>query len=1715
MKRAFILFFMMVVLLMQATQITVSENEGKQLFNVIESDLFTTSFEFSLDKYESEKVIENGREYLKISYWNEGEFAEVGKPDLPCFTRLIAIPDYGTVSIEINSTEEEYLENVLIYPRQRLMSDSEPVDRSFVIDEEYYNSDRLFPDAIVKLGKPAIMRDLRIVPVTINPFQYNPRTKKLKIIKNIQLSVNCNGYDGINTKKIHHKRSRAFEPLYRSTVLNYAETNSREEEYQTPSYLFIYPNDTQVASALQGFLDWKHQKGFVVNAVSTAETGTSLTSIKNYLQNAYDTWEIPPEYVCLVGDAGGSFDIPTGSMNGGEGDQFYALLEGNDILADVIIGRFSFNSLFELNTIIYKILSYEKEPYMENTDWYTHALLVGDPSSSGQSTIITKKNIKELIIHNEDNYSFSEVYSGSFATMMNNNLNNGAAYFNYRGYIGMSGWGNDNMDNLNNGFMLPFAGILTCGTGNFSGTYDCRSEHFVKIGAPGSPKGAIAAVGTATAATHTCFNNCVDAGMFYGIFVDKINSPGTALVRGKLNLYLNYPQNPNNAVYKFSYWNNLMGDPGMELWTNVPQTMLVTYNPQVSVGTNYMTISVEEENHVPIANAWVTLLKGDDEIFVSGYTDENGDVTLPIDVETVGEMNLTVTKHNYVPYLGNVDIIQPDVFVDVYEVDINDAAGNNDGNLNPNENAELIITLKNYGTTTANSVVASISSESEYVTITENTENYGTIVAGATAISNDNFQINIHPDALGGTEIVLDILISDALGNEWTDKIYLIVEGPNLNESEYAIIDGNNSWFDPGETVELKVTLHNAGSLPISDVVGIISCNDNNISIDDEEGYFDYISANGNAENNNNTFSLTSSTTIIPGTQIILNLHLYNAAGYDDTISFPINVGNVSITDPLGPDAYGYYCYDDGDTQFINAPTYNWIEIDPNYGGNGNILSMNDNGNTGSIQTIDIPLNFKFYGENYSQITICSNGWIAPGITEQYSFMNWHIPGPLGPSPMIAPFWDDLTTSSSGHVCYYYDSSAHYLIVEWSHMANEYNNAEETFQAILYDNYFYPTSTGDSQILFQYKTINNVDQGDYSSYHVQHGQYATVGLEDQTGTIGLEYTFNNTYPTAAKHLQNEMAILFTGPPIPHEEPFIVLGGTTVNDENGNGNGNADFGENIDLYISLNNLGENEATNVVGTISSTDEYLTINSNSSNYDNIIGGTSQYNLEPFNISIAENVPDGHIASFQMEVTSNEDSWSLILQLVLNAPNVEIDDVIVVNDSDGDGILDPGETADLIFNFRNSGGADAVNLTATLSTSDNNITINNASGNIANLEAGSNDFITFNVTADSQIEIGHTVLFQTIITADGNYTAVNSFYMTIGLSIEDFETGDFSGYPWTFGGNASWQIASDSYEGNYCAQSEDISDSQYSSMQVELNVLSAGQISFWKKVSSETNWDYLRFYIDGNEVENWSGNIPWSESSYDVSAGSHTFTWSYTKDGSVSSGSDCAWIDYIVFPPVSVNYPPQLQIIPTALNVSLPIYSTLTDSIILSNIGGGIISYEIEIEEHTSWIDLETVSGVLVAGGSSTIYVNFDSNNTDIGEYNCDIIITDNLRNETIVPVTMTVTAVEAEEEILPSVTKLGFNFPNPVIFSEKSRNDNVTFHYQLAQNSKVTFEIYNIKGQKIKTLLNDEIKGGYHSVVWNGNNEQGKKVSSGIYFYRMTAENYSKIRKMIIIK
>lgn len=154
--------------------------------------------------------------------------------------------------------------------------------------------------------------------------------------------------------------------------------------------------------------------------------------------------------------------------------------------------------------------------------------------------------------------------------------------------------------------------------------------------------------------------------------------------------------------------------------------------------------------------------------------------------------------------------------------------------------------------------------------------------------------------------------------------------------------------------------------------------------------------------------------------------------------------------------------------------------------------------------------------------------------------------------------------------------------------------------------------------------------------------------------------------------------------------------------------------------------------------------------------------------------------------------------------------------------------------------------------------------------------------------------------LVANGDPTTLQMGIARDGELVEDFETGDFSKFPWNLASDYPWEITSEHpYNGSFCMRSTNFNiGSSTSSIEVTVEVPDDGVISFLGYISSESSWDKGSFYIDGQEKGVYSGGSnQWREKVYAISAGTHHFKWAYTKDGSVDSNEDRFYVDHITF--------------------------------------------------------------------------------------------------------------------------------------------------------------------------------------------------------------------------
>ncbi|MFC1887359.1 FlgD immunoglobulin-like domain containing protein [Candidatus Cloacimonadota bacterium] len=134
-----------------------------------------------------------------------------------------------------------------------------------------------------------------------------------------------------------------------------------------------------------------------------------------------------------------------------------------------------------------------------------------------------------------------------------------------------------------------------------------------------------------------------------------------------------------------------------------------------------------------------------------------------------------------------------------------------------------------------------------------------------------------------------------------------------------------------------------------------------------------------------------------------------------------------------------------------------------------------------------------------------------------------------------------------------------------------------------------------------------------------------------------------------------------------------------------------------------------------------------------------------------------------------------------------------------------------------------------------------------------------------------------------------------------------------------------------------------------------------------------------------------------------------------------------------------------------------------------------------------------VMVAG-------TYEYNVTAVYDYNTESVFSNTAVAE--------VSGVDSNDDVIPVSTELTGNHPNPF-------NPTTTVNFALKDDSPVKLEVFNTKGQRVKVLLDTALKAGYHTVSWNGRDDNNKSVSSGLYFYKMTSKNYSATRKMLMLK
>ncbi len=906
----------------------------------------------------------------------------------------------------------------------------------------------------------------------------------------------------------------------------------------------------EYADACGPLVDWKREKGFETRLATTEEFGAQNEGLRTWLREAYATWDVPPEYVLIVGDVD---DIPSWSLSENVTDHPYALMDEDDFLPDLMLGRLPVESVYEAMTVINKTVGFEKTPWRDDEGWFSRQLMVaGNYGSDTPVSTVTwvGEQLVEMGFETPSEVHFPPLFNGVYP--ITQALEAGVSMTVYRGWAyGTAGWEPPHftvadIPNVANGAMTPVVMSFVCLNGDFADDQPCFGEVFLRQGTPTEPRGAVAFIGNGEHWSHTRYNDAMAISFFEHASDPGLTDLGRLMLAGKLRFMDYFPhemtfaEHGEESVEFYLHIYNLLGDPELNWWRGDTAALTAAHDATCAPGSTRFDVAVAEADGVTeLVGARVGVVQ-DGVLVGTAFSGADGFARVPVAGLVEGsDLTVTVTASDRFPYQTVVPVAQPAAHLAVSGYTWTDDLGNGDQVINPAERFNLFPEITNTGTVDATGVTLTLAVEGpcnaqiDEIALPD-------IAAGATHVctGEESFQIGLLTNADDGVELRLHV---DAAHDTGIDRaeIVLTVGAPTIDVA--ALTLGGDGILRQGADNEILLSVTNTGGLPLTNpharlnlvTPGIGTVVTDLVDLPDV--------APGATATAEAPFVLALDGDVPSGQGVLLQFVISDDGEWYQASKFrELLAGEVDAGAPVGPDAHGYWAVDSADIDYpASVPEYRWTHLDPAFGGEGVEVPFTvDNGHV----LIDLPFTFRFYGVDHSgQIRISENGWISFDTDDELEFYNWPLPNPHGNHSMIAPFWDnfDPTLEGTGGVFTRHDAGAGTFTIEWSRMIHYLSAVDDeelepvddvqTFQLVLHDPVSHPTTSGDGEILFLYRQVTNADY---------LRQYATVGMENATEDDGLELSYGAQYAPGAAPLGPGLAVKLTTE-APVYDPYTV------------------------------------------------------------------------------------------------------------------------------------------------------------------------------------------------------------------------------------------------------------------------------------------------------------------------------------------------------------------------------------------------------------------------------------------------------------------------------------------------------------------------------------------------------------------------------------------------
>ncbi len=516
----------------------------------------------------------------------DGDF---GGPFLPSYRFLIELPAYGDASVRISSYSS--VEIPITSPPSPLQP-PRPKSRpqpSFSYNQDLYDNHKSSPIAeIIPMG---IMRGRNLGILILRPLGYDSKRNILEFRKNIEFHID---YDK-HLDPVSPRMASGWADMLLSSTLLAPMDIPRVFDYPS-EYLII--TDNEFASHLNEFIQFKEQQGYKVTVASVDTIGADTLSIKAFVQDAYDSWDIPPDFLLIVGDVD---RVPT--LRRGTGwtnyptDQYYVMVEGADYFPDIACGRMSVESLPELNAILDKTMAYGRFDFSE-TSWLRRFVLPACGTDGDYELCMGTHRYcaEEHLPPSDFDVDTIFAYFGGTGADLIASINTGAAVVDYSGHGLETEWSNPNVDvsdlpGLTNNGKFGLVISNACLTNTFNYTSPCLGETWIRQ----TNKAAVAHI-AGSASTYWDEDDWWQRSVFDAVFDYGYHAAASFMYRGCMEVEL---RGSTAGDYYFHIY-HILGDPSMGFYWGEPEPIVADFPAIIPIGLTTLNLDVPESTIVSV-----------------------------------------------------------------------------------------------------------------------------------------------------------------------------------------------------------------------------------------------------------------------------------------------------------------------------------------------------------------------------------------------------------------------------------------------------------------------------------------------------------------------------------------------------------------------------------------------------------------------------------------------------------------------------------------------------------------------------------------------------------------------------------------------------------------------------------------------------------------------------------------------------------------------------------------------------------------------------------------------------------------------------------------------------------------------------------------------------------------------------------------------------------